>query len=97
MFKTNGTNIARNENGVEIKIYARDFVEYSHRNRVLHIPSEINLDEDLMPLGRTLYLGSHLNWEPPFTNEPISSSELEEIRLNLIEASDAFVNPFKFA
>ncbi len=96
MFTTNGGGIAQNETDVVISIYARDFVDYRDENRVLQIPSEIIIDEDKIPVGRTLYLGGLKNWEEPFNDEPITKSELEQVYLNLIEASDAFDYTFKF-
>jgi len=96
MFTTNGGGITENETDVVVSIYARDYVEYRDKNRVLQIPSEIIIEEDETPFERTLYLSGLKNWEKPFDDETITKSELEEIYLNLIEASDAFDYTFKF-
>jgi hypothetical protein len=88
MFRRVANNLARNDNGIEVRGINREMFAYQEANRVLLIGREDAVSDD-GGAAQIVYLGDDLRWEPPFDLPAISSAELDRIATDVVKAFEA--------
>jgi hypothetical protein len=91
MFSVPRVNVIESDSGFSIEVLGRTGMKYRERDRTLFVDSEV-----LAPgKGIAIFTNSIKNWDPPYSEESISSEKKLEIISNIRSAIDFKQQPLE--
>jgi len=83
MFRRVMSHHATNDAGVEVLGVDQHLIEYREGPHVLRLGREGAAAEDDGP-AQIVYIDNFLRWQPPHSEEPISSADADRIAANIV-------------